>query len=81
MVRRTDLEGADNPGFSETPVNLDAKAFELFGHDAGGAIFLKGNFGMFVQIPPRGRQLIAVAVYSFGHLCHSVHPRSRPLMM
>src|SRR5438477_270438 len=59
--RVADPQPSDEPGLADAAMHLDPKALELFGHQVGGALLLKAELGMGVDIAPPFGQLVVKA--------------------
>src|SRR5205814_7306788 len=56
-----DPQPSNETGLADAAMHLDPKALELFGHQVGGALLLKTELGMGVDIAPPFGQLVVKA--------------------
>ena len=59
--RVADPQPSDEAGLADAAMHLDPKALELFGHKVGGALLLKAQFGVSVDVAPPFGQLVVKA--------------------
>ncbi len=65
------LEHADHAGAAQAAMHLDAPLRQLLGDDAGGADFLKADFGMRMQVAADRSEFVGIALdaVDVGHVC------------